>query len=61
MTRNFGDDSEGAGDVHGMEARVARLEEDMADAKTALGRIEPLLIRIDERLGLDLRARYEHC
>jgi len=32
-----------------MEARVARLEEDMKEVKGILGRLEPMIIRIDER------------
>ena len=51
MAKNFGGDSDSSGEIGGMETRVARLEEDMADVKAALGRIEPLLIRIDERLN----------
>jgi len=51
-----------------MEARVARLEQDMQEVKAVLGRIEPLIIRIDATmphlatkaelavLGSDLRA-----
>lgn len=35
----------------GMEARVARLEEDMKEVKQVLGRLEPMLIRMDERLN----------
>lgn len=34
-----------------MDARVAKLEQDMSEVRAALGRIEPLLIRIDERLN----------
>ena len=51
-----------------MEARVARLEDDVREVKAVLGRIEPLIIRIDAImphlatkaelavLGSDLRA-----
>ena len=31
----------------GMEARVARLEEDMREVKGALGRLEPVIMRMD--------------
>ena len=34
--------------------RIDRLEEDIRDIKTALGRLEPLIIRIDERLIAEL-------
>jgi hypothetical protein len=37
-----------------MEARVARLEEDMRDVKAILGRLEPMLIRVDEKLTATL-------
>jgi len=52
----------------GMEARVARLEQDMHEVKAVLTRIEPLIIRIDAtmphlatkaalaELGSELRA-----
>ena len=34
-----------------MEARVARLEDDMREVKTILGRLEPMIIRMDTVLG----------
>lgn len=37
-----------------MEARVGRLEEDMRDVKATLGRLEPLMIRIDAQLQATL-------
>jgi hypothetical protein len=37
-----------------MEARVARLEEDMRDVKAALVRIEPMIIRIDATMTATL-------
>jgi hypothetical protein len=45
-----------AGDGRGphdptMEARVAKLEQDMSEVKATLGRMEPLLIRMDERMN----------
>jgi hypothetical protein len=62
-------DNGGASPYHPrMEARVARLEQDMQEVKAVLGRIEPLIIRIDATmphlatkaelavLGSDLRA-----
>jgi hypothetical protein len=36
------------------EARTSRLEEDVRDIKAALTRLEPLIIRIDERLASEL-------
>lgn len=34
-----------------MEARVTSLETSMLDVKATLGRLEPLIIRIDERMN----------
>jgi hypothetical protein len=36
-----------------IEARLDRLEEDAREIKTTLTRLEPLIIRIDERLRAD--------
>jgi hypothetical protein len=36
------------------EARLDRIEEDIREIKTTLGRLEPLIIRIDERLKTEL-------
>jgi hypothetical protein len=36
------------------EARTLRLEEDVRDIKAALVRLEPTIIRIDERLNTEL-------
>lgn len=37
-----------------MEARVARLEEDVRDVKAVLARIEPMIIRIDATMTATL-------
>ena len=37
-----------------MEARVARLEDDMREVKAVLGRIEPMIIRIDAVMSVTL-------
>ncbi len=34
-----------------MEARVARLEEDMRDVKATLGRLEPMIVRMDATIA----------
>lgn len=39
------------GNSDGMEQRVAKLESDVGEIKGILGRLEPMIIRIDERLG----------
>ena len=38
----------------GMEARVARLEQDMHEVKAVLSRLEPLIVRIDAVIGATL-------
>jgi hypothetical protein len=37
-----------------MEARVARLEQDMHEVKALLSRLEPLIVRIDAVIGATL-------
>jgi hypothetical protein len=37
-----------------MEARVARLEEDMREVKAVLSRLEPMIVRIDAVVGATL-------
>jgi len=43
----FGGNGGDGGDI--MELRVQRLEEDMREVKNTLSRLEPLIVRIDER------------
>lgn len=38
----------------GMEARVARLEQDVHEVKTVLSRLEPMIVRIEAILGATL-------
>jgi hypothetical protein len=45
---------DGGGHSGGMEARVARLEADMADVKAVLARLEPMIVRIDATMQATL-------